>query len=358
MLRRVCLFVFVVTALPLGGAARAAPSSIKVAETWADLLDREPVDTGRGARVRLGVEATERPQWSGVLLYCLYHEPDQFFESHNEPPDVLGPVRVYVRHESEPAGTPRRVVDRGEAGSYTMPVVQNARLLFVKPIALPERGLYEIGVYSHDDRLLASCAVRSVAAGVHPWTPFAVDWEERRAGRPIVRNSAEGIALPSWGGTTVLVFDGKADEKLVARDRGERLPTLVPRSPDPSLRLSLKDDVIELTADDRIYCREELNFLVRWWVNGEPYTPRPTKRLARQVTGQTPWECRWSARLEFVPETCGAKPGDKVAFQVLHCADGWDYVSDQRRHSMQQQRPDLKGDGPVRMSNVVEFTVK
>ena len=339
-------------------APAAEPARTEVAETWADLIDREPLDAGRGVRVRLGIEASERPQWSGVLLYCLYHEPDQFFGLHTENADALGPLRVRVRHESERGDPPRWLHDHGLAGSSARPVVRDARLLFAKPVPLPKAGLYTVEVYSRDDRPLASCGVRSVAPGVHPWMPFAVDWEERRAGRPLVRNAAEGIALPYWDRTTVLLFDGKVDGTPFARDRGHGLPTFVPRSVDPTLRLSLKEDLLEVTSEERIFAREEHYFLVRWWVNGDSHVPRQTERLARQATGQTPWTGRWSARLQFVPERCGAKPGDKVELQVLYCVNGWEYVTEGRQQQMRQQSPDLKGNGPVRMSNRVEFRVK
>jgi len=45
-------------------------SKLAIVKTWNDLLKQPPIDVGDGVKVRLGIEATTCPQWSGVLVYC------------------------------------------------------------------------------------------------------------------------------------------------------------------------------------------------------------------------------------------------------------------------------------------------
>ena len=69
-------------------------SKLGVVETWNDLLKQPPIDIGGGVNVRLGIEATTCPRWSGVLVYCYCEDvPEIAIEGHS---DAFGPVRIDV----------------------------------------------------------------------------------------------------------------------------------------------------------------------------------------------------------------------------------------------------------------------
>src|SRR5262245_37232143 len=70
---------------PPAGAARelgspelaAGVRSINEVKTWEQLRKVAPIDLGNGATLRLGIEATQCPQWSGILLYSYTEEFDE-----------------------------------------------------------------------------------------------------------------------------------------------------------------------------------------------------------------------------------------------------------------------------------------
>ena len=50
---------------------KPAAARIPVVKTWKELQELPPIDLGDGVKIRVGIEATKVPQWSGALLYCL-----------------------------------------------------------------------------------------------------------------------------------------------------------------------------------------------------------------------------------------------------------------------------------------------
>ena len=76
----------------------------------------------------------------------------------------------------------------------------------------------------------------------------------------------------------------------------------------------------------------EDRFLVRWWVNGKPFVPRRARPARREgdtefVFDSRPVEDFGQKRLRldmrFPPEALGAKKGDRIGVQFLHCGNGW-----------------------------------
>jgi hypothetical protein len=97
---------------PIGdfAAARGRPSKkalpvIPVVKTWEELLKQPSLDLGGGVKVRLGIEATRCPRWSGVLLYaCTEGYDDMTYRAVNRDrlgPLGLGPLRRAVARRQE-----------------------------------------------------------------------------------------------------------------------------------------------------------------------------------------------------------------------------------------------------------------
>src|SRR5437773_1864148 len=105
MLNRLAATLVVFAATLSGGCATPpapnsaqSPRTIPVVKTWGDLLKQEPIDLGDGVKVLLGIEATECPRGSGVLLYCLTegYNPSKTKEDFWQ----LGPLKIFIpNHE-------------------------------------------------------------------------------------------------------------------------------------------------------------------------------------------------------------------------------------------------------------------
>ena len=60
-------------------------------------------------------------------------------------------------------------------------------------------------------------------------------------------------------------------------------------------------------------------------------------------------------RLKIHPEHLGAKPGDRIGVQLIHCPNGWQFVADMAMMSMAHAMMDTPQ--PHRMTNRVDFVL-
>ena len=135
----------------------------------------------------------------------------------------------------------------------------------------------------------------------------------------------------------------------------EPLPKLVPERPSPDLTLGWNGDGFLLESEtEMIVARPDWHLLARWWINGEPFSPRLAEELA-DANGLVVEGKKIAVDLLFDPGEFGASPGDRVGLQVMHLPNGWTYSqhAEVLQHAMREQA----GYPQPRMSNRIEFVV-
>jgi hypothetical protein len=354
----------------LSALAVRVSNQVKVVRTWGDLTQQPTIDAGDGVSVRLGIGASHGPLNSGVLLYCLA-DGYNYFEHPNITLAGLGPLSVSMRRGEESLvvtdiGTPVMLSYKG------WNTVQGCTLFFAKSVLIDAPGRYEITVRAASGRVLARTAIASDDSFYHPWTPFLMaedsEWEwvshwdyTFRQTKPAVLSvPGVGIAINAWGGENLQVFSGHANlgydlrgEKFKPRNPAALLPSLVPTRPDPHLKLSVQHGFVTITSRTPIDCaRPDWRLIARWWVNDEPFIPRPghAPEFGGGETGYSKMK-QLCFRLNLEPARLGAHSGDRVALQILIC-DDWCYV--------ENPGTTLRSfaDGKARLTNKVEFVLK
>lgn len=64
-------------------------------------------------------------------------------------------------------------------------------------------------------------------------------------------------------------------------------------------------------------------FLVRWWVNSQPYVPRPLAAAEFRRSGDHLLSYGLRFHVDLDPARIGARSGDRVGVQLLYSASGW-----------------------------------
>ena len=325
-------------ALPLalgcanGRAARSnvAAEPVQVTKTWQDLLDQPVISLEKGT-ARLGIEASGTPRRSGILIYCLtqgYSLPRECKETHR-----LGPFKIEVQHEDDEA---EKAGDVCQMAWNNPPDISQSIALFRRSIPLDRPGKFCIRVLSLDDELVGQAVVTATPEAYHPWMPFELSHgagleksDDRFEFVAHVRNRAKGIAIPRFEGMQPLLFRSAGPERKVQRLVGEKLPTLFPTdSPsgrdDLTVRAAGTDLIVE-SRESLVLARPDWHFLVRWWVNGNPYIPEQLDSF-EDANGLVITGKKLLLHLDFLPRRIGAKQGDEVEPQLLYCKSGWELV--------------------------------
>ncbi len=324
--------------LASGSRAQNSPVRIAVVKTWEELLAVKPLDLGDGVRVRLGLEADKVARWSGALIYCLAegHLPSNSSKG-NSP---LGPVQAKVKFANEIQAEAEHAAKIFDRGNVDQP---KGTYLYVSSFAIDRVGTYFISISKEKGVSLATATVAGTDDFFHPWTPFLI-----RSAAPEI--PGEGIGLPTEDGLSPVVA------LKVGEKKHGHLPTFLPSDEKPGLSIRKVDKEIDISSRTEFTTsRPDYHFLARWWVNGKPYVPKQTEHFwcfagYGRVTEGRDLRREWT----FYPERIGARPGDKVGLQLMHCEGRWDWCGNEG-HLMKIGR-DRKREN-VRVSNRIEFHV-
>ena len=374
---RLCFFALLVVLACLPCAAQS-PAPLASVRTWGDLRTQPPVNfpaPAAGAAAssyRLGINLAAAKLYGGVVVYCLANGVAPAADSRE-----LGPFQVEAQPpKSAPVIQIKQVVAYAELGKQA-----SGGTLFMKSIPLTEPGEYIVTVKrSMDDEKnpsLETVATTTVTVANDPypfWSPWPLnaadgavgilasdDASQRNSGAAGVANPSTGVAIPKMARQ----FTG---DVLATPGPNLPLPELLPSEADPGVKLQAIGSLLIVTLDHGITpAFPDEKFLTRWWVNGQPSTPKlapmafssfyfmrhngaQTADLATQITFQ----------VEFHPEYLGAKKGDQIGVQLLLCPRGSEYSGPEQNMQMfsgkawEPADPDVRSVEP-RLSNRVTF---
>lgn len=355
------------------GEETESPRPLAVVRTWQD-LERQPVTVLRwGMTVRLGIEADRCPHGGGVFIYCL---TERYRPSWSMADGRLDPLSVVLSRPKVTRPLSRedeeKLILRSRGGGFErsghlLPLeLMECRLLFVYPVAVAQPGVVGVQVwdrFAEEPRCLARAEVRGTPELYHSWVLFEeVHGAGRRPGEPeyTVRHGGGGV-LPCWPATRPIVVSGVVEGRKIHRPPEERLPALVPTTPDPSLKLTAEQDVLT------VRCKNGFGkggpgerLLARWWVNGRPFIPKESagdfspKSAFLRTFSRVDWEPaehqEIRLRLDPDPGRLWANSGDRIGLQLLSCESGWQQAAGDRTLNQGQER-----DAPPLLSNRVEF---
>jgi hypothetical protein len=211
------------------------------------------------------------------------------------------------------------------------------RRLYVAPILAARPGRFDVHVYGPDGNRLASARVE-VTPPRHPWTRFVPPEQaegELTTAAPgdgglfvaHVRAAEDGPWAPYWRDGADPLFA----ERAVLLAGGAQvpfppprtpLPRFIPDEPSPSLRLAAAGNTVTITSERTILVsRPDNHFLVRWWIKGKPFVPRPLLVL-EATNGLMVFGKRIRLTVDLPADRFGAKSGDEVRLQLLYCPYG------------------------------------
>jgi len=131
------------------------------------------------------------------------------------------------------------------------------------------------------------------------------------------------------------------------------LPRFCPDQVDPGLKLTAARGELLIESDrDILVARPDWHFLVRWWVNGKPFVPKPVERFSDQ-NGKVIVGRRLRLNVALDRAGLGAAKGDRIDVQLLYCEHGWRFADE--RSEMLQAAHGLSNWPEPRLSNRVEF---
>ncbi|MEM7231917.1 MAG: hypothetical protein AAF517_07075 [Planctomycetota bacterium] len=285
-----------------------------VVRTWAELARLEPFELPFENSARVGIEATRFPLGSGVLIYCL---ADKFRWT---PGANLGPLRVVVDHE-------QAQVKRLEGVDSRLRLPNQC---YARTLTFPHAGNFDVRLLDESGTEVQTIAVEVTNEPFHGWTPWSYPTRLQQlssARSPyflrIVAMDEAFAAVPRFRGKEPLTKPGENFETI----RNRPMPKLFPTEPTAGVefkqvrpgRLLLK------TPFDIDITMPRLNFLTRWWVNGQPFRPQSIATLQKAISfsGRALLGAAIEFDVDFDPSAIGAKPGDTIEVQLLYVPDGW-----------------------------------
>lgn len=315
---------------------KSPPAPIPIVKTWEELQTLPAIDVGGGVKIRVGLEAAKIPQWSGGLIYCLTegYKPD----SGGSGPDAFGPVHVSINFADEQN---RKEVSRW---ARSMKDWAKGSYLYVRAGAADRIGTYKIRVTHRDGKLLAQTSYDGTKDFFHPWMPWLEGLYKPTAPK-------EGIVLPVAHDLEVAFVESGKPKK-------GKLPTLLPPDDQPALAINKEGNEIVIRAKTEFTTsRPDYHFLARWWVNDKPFVPKQTEQFwLFNGYGLVSQNKELRVQFKFHPERLGAKPGDRIGLQLMHCESQWEWC---RRGALDNLRASKQLEGEnVRVSNRIQFTAK
>jgi hypothetical protein len=341
---RVCLSALLVALTGLSCAAQSLAPLVSV-RTWGDLRAQPPVAIAAAANdapplaCRIGINFAAAKLYGGVVVYCLAKEkPARAAASMN-----LGPFQVEVQGPKNKNAPMMQAQQLGYAGFGKQ---ASGETLFMKSLPLNEPGDYIItvkrplgGAKGAGFETVASTTI-TVAIDPGPiWSPWPLNAADGAVGilatdEEYQRNSGTGgVANPSTGVAIPKMAACFTSDTIDTPSPNLPLPELLPSEPDSGIKVQATGNLLIVTLDHGITpAFADEKFLTRWWVNGQPFTPKlapmevsmeygmrhngmQSSKLATQITFQ----------VEFHPEFLGVKKGDEIGVQLLLCPQGSEY---------------------------------
>ena len=374
---RLCLSALLAV---LGGLPCAAqsPAPLASVRTWGDLRAQPPVNLptppadAAASSYRLGINLAAAKLYGGVVVYCLAKGAEPAPR-----PGELGFFQVEVQRPKNMSRVPSEPLAYVAAGKQA-----SGETLFMQSVPLAEPGDYlftvkrALGDEKDASQVTVATTTVTVAGDPGPlWSPWPLNAADGAVGilasdDAYQRNSgAVGVANPSTGVAIPKMAEQFAGVVLAPPGPDLPLPELLPSEADPGVKLQAVGSLLMVTLEHGISpAFADEKFLVRWWVNGQPFTPKlapmefsssyfmrhngmQTTALATQITFQ----------VEFHPEYLGAKKGDQISVQLLLCPRGSEYSGPEQDLRMSNTMgwnpadPDVRSVEP-RLSNRVAFT--
>ncbi len=353
-MRRTLLFTaLVLVAGTVFASEKATDAEVKVPTIQVvkdlDELRKQPViDLGALGQVRLGLEATEAPLYSGIVVYALVENTST---KKLVGSDSLGPVQVSLEWDDDH--------ERYKDVCYSIFQDKDARgrtYLYARVMAISKVGTALIAVRNGGIELLAQAHITGTNKKFHPWSPFSLAKSQETPSNmqtadtkdvafPALSNSSDGVALPVTFNTVGFAITPETPLTLPAISH-----------PEEKVVLSLKGQTLSIKLDGKYHIkRPEDVLLARWWVNDKPFIPPPANPESCEIADtERMWETdRLLVKLELDSKKLGAQSGDKIALQILHCPQGWlDVIPE-----MLKQQAEGNDDRPqFSISNKIEFT--
>ena len=339
----VLLIIATAACLRPGIGSSSDAHGIHVVRTWKDLRELQPISLGGGVRVRLGIDQTKGPLWSGVQIYCL---TEGFQPPHRVEYKRLGPLILSIGPEgSGPDHAGARSILERKAWEHEPDADE---LLFMTLVPVYTPGGTMVRFLTTDGEEVASVRIAATSKPGPPWMP----WEqylkpgEETSSHVYLENPSGGRALPSWGA-------GLYPIPPPSQHTSGSLPVLLPAEIDSDFRLSRKGDELSITSSRKfLIVRAYRHLLCRWWVNGKPFVPHQAEVRAAE-NGVVSWGNKLYITMDFDPARLGASRGDRVTLQILYSESGWETI---RLEEVDVARAEQKPD--VRITNRVEWIVQ
>ncbi len=345
-------------------ALRDAPPvhGIKVVKTWGELKRQAPIELGNGVIIRLGLEADRVGPHGGALLYVLVDRfnPPQRWSGKER----VGPVLVDVRH-----GPMQWLADLIHVAiQRDARFNANARLLYVKELAMTDRLPLHVTVRTLNEKQLAVGTIKPIRSDTHGWLTMTQQRrqvaKDKDIDHPIAYLSTRNgrAAAPHWPSIQPIDFEGPDRRGFRKHADNAPLPVMLPDKPSAGWKLATGRDHkglrwLTITSDEPFFgSLAPMHLLARWWINGVPVKTRPTDLAdALQEMAQVELARHLAIQLDFDAKSIGAKKGDRVGVQLMYVPHGWRLVGPDR---MQHAMMDVAGDPQPKLTNRVEWVVK
>jgi hypothetical protein len=291
------------------------PEKINVVHNW-DELAQQPAIMLDGDEAHLGLEATEAPARSGILVYCRMERVTGRTVSWKDEGEGLGPLSMQVVAKS------RKLV-RMLSQRQVSVADSEGPVLFVAAAFLDAPGEYDVEI-SSEGGIVARQRVKATAEAPPTWSALRPE-----AGAASRFTRAEGAVVPHWDGTLARKYPGGP---------GHVLPTYVPEKEDQTFEVEVTGNGLVFPQWPSAWLDVPNQLLVRFWVNGKAAAPAPVRKFGFVMkSGQLP-AATGPVQVEVgvTAQELGADPGDKVEMQVLFSPDGYDNPSMRLMHVQRQ----------------------
>ena len=344
--------------------------------TVSDLSTQEPIASGDGWEVRLGIGAGGEASGPWRLLYCLVKQTDddpkpKVDVASDGGDEFLGPVRYRVRQDGEEYKVLREL-----ARVARLPVRD---ALYCGRILTAWKGRYHVSVFSRDGKLLAECAFEIDSPRMCYWQQFAcVEPSDAAASVDATVRDRAYAAVPNFNRTMPI---WQPDQILGIETAGMLpLPGTVPvdfawlnciaasqrstkprKHSDHALTLSFEKGCFVLNSIAPMVNWPDRLLLARWWVNDHPIVPKVSTKNELQELHRQLAPTKQFEMAAALPLGLGElKPGDKIGVQLLYSPTIYELLPASREESqLKQLALGIEDETPAipLISNRLEFEV-
>lgn len=349
------LFFISVTGLQ---ASNAIPkyNEIPVVKTWSELREAPVFAKGDFGIVRLGMEAKQCSQGSGVLLYALVERGGSLSGSlYYDHPNALGPLVCNCESEVSEANGLFLQEARLKLSENVDFVTKSNEVLYTR-VAMVQTKDRQIKIQSPTGKTVTA-SIQRTNETFEPWSSLSL--------ASLVKAGVESgeiyemrIGLQSMTQATP-IHNGVDAQYIDMTPAGEQaLPKLWPSNSSKTLKLVAKDGELLLRSDSSIELSSlEENLLARWWVNGEFISPKAaTVPMLKERTGKMIDANQLRIVLDLNLFQGSVKKGDRIGLQLLYVPQGWAIagVPPKRMHWFSRPKQSASS---LRMTARVDFTL-